>query len=477
MIYYGKNHWYSIIINFLEIVKKLWTIILIILIPTILGGFAGAIIVFSLIAAFCFFRWLYEYIIIDEECLFYRRGIFRSEKVKIPLTSISLVEYNRNIIHVILGLRRIKIETISPKDRKFDISMVLKKNKILEFQKVVTYQKKYEEDIGYDIESELSYKVSAKHIVILSTLRSNIILGIGIIYSLVHVLVSVDEGLKVDIKTFILSIINKSLFESGGILGIFIYLVLAVLLVVTIIMFFSIFGIMSKYYKFKISRKHNYVYIEHGLIVRRSYSIRIENIHAIKIEQNLINQILNLYTIKGSIVGYGNDSNEEEVIFPLCDKIFMKNIIRDIIPEFNFKGKIHYPPKKAFNNFYISWISWSIIFAIIFLFLTKGDFLGFLAVPMITVWRYLIKKNSSLGISDENLYFTSRSFIKRIVIVRPSSIIECSKAVNIFQRRKKICDYNIKYYNQKKIDFIKVKNMEGNLYDSIKNKMNTKMNI
>lgn len=474
MIYYGKNHWYSIIINFFEIVKKLWTVILIVLIPTFIGGFIGAIIVFSGIAIFCFFKWLYEYIIIDEEYLLYRRGIFKSEKVKIPLSSISLVEFNRNIIHVILGLRRVKIETISPKDRRFDVSMVLKKNKIMEFQKVVTYHEDHKKNENYDLDSQISYKVSARHIAILATLRSNIVLGIGIIYSLIHLLISVDERIKIDIKSFVIGIVNKDLFETAGILGLIIYFIIAILFVVTIVMFFSVFGIMSKYYKFKIARKNNYVYIDHGLIVRRNYSIRVENIHAIKIEQNLINQILNLYTIKGSIVGYGNDSNEEEVIFPLCDEIFMKNIIRDIVPEFNFKGEIQTPPKRAFNNFYISWTIWAVLFAIVFLIFTKGDFLGFITIPIMILWRYLIKLNSSLGISDDILYFSSRSFIKRIIIVRPNSMIECSKSVNLFQRRKKICDYSIKYYNQRKIDFIKVKNMEGNLYDAIKSKMNKK---
>lgn len=46
----------------------------------------------------------------------------------------------------------------------------------------------------------------------------------------------------------------------------------------------------------------------------------MESIHAVKIEQNIINQIFKFYTIKCCVVGYGNSIKEDELIFPYVMK-------------------------------------------------------------------------------------------------------------------------------------------------------------
>ena len=56
-------------------------------------------------------------------------------------------------------------------------------------------------------------------------------------------------------------------------------------------------------------------------------------------------------------------------------------------------------------------------------------------------------------------------------------MIECTKVVNPFQRRKDICDYKIRFYSQRKMDWIKVKNMESYLYKEIKAGMNKRIKI
>lgn len=471
MIYYKKNHWFIILINFFKIIKKFWAVLIIIIIPSIPFGALGITLVFSGIGVFCIIRWLTEFIILDDNDLLYRGGILWVEKIKIPLSSVSLIESNRNIIHKILGLKRMKIESISPKDRRFEILMVLKKDKVLEFNKMVNSIEMRNVSNISEIDNKLAYKVSLKHLLILSTLRSNIFLGIGIIVSVTHFMGYIDNQFGRDVGSFIISILKYGITESDIEFGIILVLLIFIILIVVIILAFSIIGLLSKYYKFRLYRKQNYLYVDHGLIVRRGYSIKIDNIHAIKIEQNLINQFLGLYTLKASVVGFGNQLSEDEIIFPLCKKDQLIKIMNDTIPEFKFSGKICIPPSRSFNNFYISWTSYSVIFAIFFYLVFNDSFIGVIAIPIMILWRYLIKKNAALGVKENILYFSSGSFLRRICLIRDTSMVECRRVVNIFQRRKKICDFRIKYYNQRKFERIRVKNMEAYLYDQIKGKM------
>ncbi|MGL5069478.1 MAG: PH domain-containing protein [Sarcina sp.] len=444
--------------------------IILIVIPSLPYGFVGSGILFAGILAFCIARWMNEFIIIDEDDMFYKRGILVTEQIKIPITSISLIEFNRNIIHRIFGLSEIKIESISPKDRKFEIIMILKKEKIKEFEKFMSLVDGVN-DGNFELDNKKSYKISAKHLLILSTLRSNIFLGIGIIYSIVHFMNDLDNHLGESLRGYIINNIKYGFNETQKSLSILVYVLILLVVSVSVILGFSVLGIISKYYKFKLDRKQNHLYVNHGLLVRRHYSIKIDNIHAIKVEQNFVNQILNLYTIKASVVGYGNEMQEDEVIFPLCTEAGFRSIIKKMIPEFSFEGEIHRPPKKSFNNFFMSWTSYSVIFAVLVYYYFNGSIIGAFTIPIMILWRYLIKENSSLGVKDNILFFSSGSFLRRITLVRSTSMVECFRVVNLFQRRKNICDYRIRFYNQRKLEWIRIKNMDNYLYEDIKVKM------
>ncbi|WP_242947249.1 PH domain-containing protein [Clostridium haemolyticum] len=56
----------------------------------------------------------------------------------------------------------------------------------------------------------------------------------------------------------------------------------------------------------------------------------IKSINAIKLKQNFIRQKFNLYRIEVSTVGYGDESGEEAIIYPIANKkIDKKNNFND----------------------------------------------------------------------------------------------------------------------------------------------------
>ncbi|MGL5576050.1 MAG: PH domain-containing protein, partial [Sarcina sp.] len=276
MIYYKKNHWYSILINFYAIVKKFWAVIIAIVIPSLSFGFWESLGLFLVILIYCVVMWLNEFILINNEGIFYKRGILEIEEINLPLKSVSLIEFNRNVIHRILGLSKIKIDSISPNDRKFEIIMVLKKNKINEFQDFINKVENKINDTNLEVNDEKSYKISLKHLLILAMLRSNIIIGIGLIWSVVHMIGFLDNKLGNEFKNYLLYNIKYGL-KSYTTMGVIIYILIVTIVSIAIILSFSVLGLILKYYKFKLDRKNNQLYIEHGFMVKKRYSINIEN--------------------------------------------------------------------------------------------------------------------------------------------------------------------------------------------------------
>ncbi len=79
----------------------------------------------------------------------------------------------------------------------------------------------------------------------------------------------------------------------------------------------------------------------------------MESIHAVKIEQNIINQIFKFYTIKCCVVGYGNSIKEDELIFPLCNEKGYRDILKNLIQSLYLKGSVQARKerfKKIFHN-------------------------------------------------------------------------------------------------------------------------------
>lgn len=82
-----------------------------------------------------------------------------------------------------------------------------------------------------------------------------------------------------------------------------------------------------------------------------------------------------------------------------------------------------------------------------------------------------MKKNSGLCIDENIIFISCGSFTKRMYFIKKYSLLECNKRVNIFQKRKSICDYKIEFYSKRRLEYIKAKNLEDNLFNELKEKI------
>lgn len=472
MNFYKKNHWFKVFITFLKLIRNAWPIIIFLALKFRRHLFFISIIFILCIFTFALIKWFNTSILVEENFLIYREGAFLKEEMVIPLKSISLIELERNIFYRIFNLRKIKIESVYPSyKRNAEIIMLLKKRDLDLLYGNLSYRMKNLIHEKRTIKEVLSYNISAIHLILLSMLRNNILLGIGVLYSSIHFMNKIYKGLDEELIIFLREIIIKRLISRNTILALFLSALFLFSIFLIIILVFSILAILSKYYKFTIYRNNNYLKVEYGLITRRSYSIPMESIHAVQIEQNIINQIFKFYTIKCSVVGYGNNIREEELIFPLCNERGYREILKNLIPEFNFKGEVYSPDKKDKRRFFI--IPMQIVLCVtLALFWITGEFWPIIVfLPLVFLERNLLYENTKIGFY-KNLYYVSyKSLNRRQAFIRKSSIEEIKITSNPLQRRKKLGNFKLRFYSQKKFDFIRLKNLKLEIYEKIKKEL------
>lgn len=387
----------------------------------------------------------------------------------IPLRSISLIELERNIIYRIFKLRKIKIDSVYPSSKKnAEIIMVLKKRELESLYGNLSYRMRNLIHYEREINQTLVYNISAIHLILLSMLRNNILLGIGILYSSIHFMSKIYKGLNQELISFFKNVIEENVISRDTILAIFLSALFLFSILLLVILIFSVLAILSKYYKFTIYRNNNYLKVEYGLITRRSYSIPMESIHAVKIEQNIINQIFKFYTIKCCVVGYGNSIKEDELIFPLCNEKGYRDILKNLIPEFIFEGQVYRPEKKDLRRFFTIPIQVALYSSIGFFLLTGEIWPLLISVPVVIIDRTLLYKNTKIGFGKDLYYVSYKSLNRRQIFIKRSSMEEIRVTSNPLQIRKKLGNFKLRFYSQKKLDWIKLKNLKLEIYDELK---------
>ncbi|WP_300259521.1 PH domain-containing protein [Clostridium sp.] len=469
MKFYKKNHWCNIFITFFKLMKNTWPVIIFLVLKFNNYIEETTSIYIVLILTFSLAKWFNTSILIEENFLIYKEGAILKEEMLIPLRSISIIELERNVIYRIFKLRKIKIDSVYPSSKKnAEIIMVLKKTDLESLYGNLSYRIRNLIHDEREINQTLVYNISAIHLILLSMLRNNILLGIGVLYSSINFMSKIHKRLNQELISFFKNVIEENVISRNTILAIFLSALFLFSILLLIILIFSILAILSKYYKFTIYRDNNYLKLEYGLITRRSYSIPMESIHAVKIEQNIINQIFKLYTIKCCVVGYGNNIKEDELIFPLCNEKGYIDILKNLVPEFLFEGKVYKPEKKDRRRFFTIPIQVALYSSVGFFLLTGEIWLFLVSVPVVIIDRTLLYKNTKIGFGRDLYYVSYKSFNRRQFFIKKSSMEEIRVTSNPLQIRKKLGNFKLRFYSQKKLDWIKLKNLKLDIYDELK---------
>ena len=214
------------------------------------------------------------------------------------------------------------------------------------------------------------------------------------------------------------------------------YLLYATLITLGAILLFSAFSFIGcminsfiGYYNFRISKRGNDIQISFGLLEKHTNTFSYDRIKAVKISQGLVQRMLGFAAIKLEVIGYtndtGNDNNSDlGVLVPFCKYDEVGEILSKVLPDY-------IPDKKQTNSVsYFPFVSWFM--------LTLGIVTCVLLVQSIAVMAVL--NVSSTIITEESWAICGVAFVVLIIKLVSAALSYNNNGLAV--NRDKITVYN-----------------------------------
>lgn len=476
---YKKNHICFIFEEVVKSIKGLFVFIVLCFANLDEGGIYGVLILILLCVINSILKWIMIEFYINNNELIYKSGIINKKKLEIPFNKINTIDINKNIIDKMFNICTLKVDTGAVKEVGQEIKIKINKEeayKIRNFINGINSKSVYEdlEKIESPTNRAFSKTISFKEIFLYSISKSKILWAVGGIFFIGDFLKNLEETFKISITNNIVENVEiERLFSIGLVKSIGMVILLFMFIYIFISTIFMIFE-MIRLYNFTLTNDKNDIKIKYGLLTVKEYSIPRNKIYAIRYKQNLLQQLFKIFQIEVVTVGYGDEQNEQAILYPVANREFINSTLNLILPTFEFDGEINKPTKDVLSRFIIKRTIILIIFVIIPLFflipksyLIIKLILFFILILLNIFLGFLNYKNTSLGISKELLVASSGGIEKVTTLIKQEYLQSVEIRENPFQRKKSVCDYKLDIYSNKIGDIVFIKNMKKILLNTI----------
>ena len=382
--------------------------------------------------------WAKTYITLDENTLVIERNTLNKKKNTIGLKNVSNVNLEQNLLEMLLGTCKVKLDTnsLSTADQT-DVNIVLKKSDAEKFRALVLARAEgmeMAEAIQHATKSEETTAGETPHDAG-NTLKGD--LGDIILHGL----------FSIRIYAIVISIAFL-VFEIALVSGLFQALaagepvdfaeIMSLVFSGFWLAAISLTGIVRefvKYLNFSIERKKDKVYLNYGLFKKVAYSVPVDKINGIKLTQTLIARMAKRYMVEIINVGMDDDDNEVNTFFLPYAKIDkIKDQLHLLLPEFDEALEIKEEKQPA-----VVWlfsIPWWILYVVIaaVTYVMVGNYAEdpelknavIFAAIVIAAWRLICKLagffTKAIKVDEKFLKIVDGGFAKRTLFVKYDKI-------------------------------------------------------
>ncbi|MFB6100447.1 MAG: PH domain-containing protein [Candidatus Nanohalobium sp.] len=384
---------------------------------------AGSFIGFIGISIWFYMVWRNYEFEVTEDTFDIRSGVINRQKREIPLKRIQNVDVRRNIIHRILGIAKVNLETAGGKSTEASLKYV-EFDLAKDIQKKVRKLKQGLKEHEDEKEAEPLFEITERELGILSltsisgTAVAAVLGAFGIMGAFSQ---QIDQA------------VNLTAFIVFGVIG---SLSLVAMLLASAATNFS------QYYGFKLFRRGDSLEYERGLVNRSEGSIPLEKIQTVSIEENPLKRLFGFATLKVETAGYGPGNQENtgaEVAVPLAEKQIVMELSKQIVDHGGFE--IQEISEKAMRRYLGRYM---IVSGILTAFLIGGAamiqanvnpyiFLTF--IPISGIAAYLKYRNKGFYEGEEFFYTMNGFWNRKTSIVPYYRIQNLDQVQTVFQKR------------------------------------------
>ena len=354
---------------------------------------------------------------IQDEALVLERNTLNKKKNTIGIKNISNINLEQTLFQMAIGTCTLKLDTntLTTAD-KTDVSIVLKKKDAEQFRMYLLGQQEFVEEVRKEEVSTKAFTEPAKEIFMHGLLSWNLLsllVAGGAVASIWGIFLDMGEINQTNKMDSIASI--------------------AMLAIVGGSMVWKVVKEFLRYLEFSIERKDDKVYLQYGIIKRVTYSIPVEKINAVRLNQTMIARLAKRYMVEVINVGMGNDEEEKHSFFlPYGKKEKIEERLNVLLPEFEITlGSCQERQPKGvgavwFANGLLGVGIGVLAAAIAAEFMDAGISMVIAVAVVTTLYIVLLRRlnyiTASISVGDNLLQIAQGSFSKYILFVKYDKI-------------------------------------------------------
>lgn len=395
----------------------------------VLAAFALIVIIWQVIV------WYRTYISIQENTLVVERNTLNRKKNTIGLKNISNVNLEQNLLQMMLGTCTVKLDTnsLSTADQT-DVTIVLKKKDAEAFRQFILGYDKQETEEKKAEQASQEYSSGMDDIIMHGIFSINILAVLIFIVALISAIGIIGEMLSnPDMTGSVLEMI-MSIMVAAWTLGGFAW---------------NIAKGFIKYLDFKIERKENKVFLSYGVLKKVAYSIPVDKINAVRLNQTALARLGKRYMVEVINVGMDDDENEAYSFFLPYEKLEkIKSQFHLLLPE--FEDCLEIKEEKQPKCIWIIWIPAVIIYLLVMAAgvgvlteLVEDSLIpGIVGVTVASLWLLIAKTARYLtegcAVHDQFLKVVSGSFGRQSLFVKYDKIQYITIKQNFIAKRYQV---------------------------------------
>ncbi|MCQ4638239.1 PH domain-containing protein [Anaerovorax odorimutans] len=302
-------------------------------------------------------QYLFTYYSIDDEKLLVESGWLKKKTREIPLSNITTVDFSQNIFFQLFKVYSVNVDNASSISgdsgrvrMAFKIDDAVQVKKLLLSKREQPEQELHDDRISEDTSGN-TILAGTGEILLMGLLRSKALV-------VIQLLAYGGAAISVISRIFL----SRSVDGQEVMLDYFLS-ISAPLLIAAVILALYLVGVaisvmltMIKYYGFRITNRETSVFIEYGLLNKKTHTLIKEKISGVSYNQSILMRIFKRGTLEVFAVGYGSggeDNQEAAVLYPVLRKEKLYAFLGRFLPEIEEPKAYTAAGPKAFPYFFL----------------------------------------------------------------------------------------------------------------------------
>ncbi|MCI7303551.1 MAG: PH domain-containing protein [Clostridiales Family XIII bacterium] len=398
-------------------------------------------------------QYLFTYYSIDDEKLLVESGWIKKKTQEIPLTNITTVDFSQNIVFQLFKVYSVNVDnagSISGDSGKVKMAFKMK-DAIAVKQLLLSKRQQPDPEIHNDRISEddsgNTILAGTGEILLMGLLRSKALV-------VIQVLAYGGVAISLISRIFLSKNVDGQELMLNYFLSISAPLLIAALIIALYLLGVAINVILTtiKYYGFRITNRENSIFIEYGLLNKKTYTLIKEKISGVSYNQSILMRIFKRGTLEVFAVGYGSneeDSQEVAILYPIIKKDRLEFFLKRFLPELELEKSPIGTEAKAFPYFFLCG---RFLFSALLLLSAAVSTVFFIRLPIIKAVVLVVclliflsalasvileYGNTAMAADSRTVFLTCGGFTKRTVLLRTETIEYIEERATTRKKRKR----------------------------------------